>query len=630
MADFNAVAQLGSKLASNLGIHSEGCHQSRRRLPQLVSVLNSTSSTIGKLDGLIQQNENVFTKQCIEDIDAITAKCKAIYVGILILVSKKTQSVSGDKDTVELSTEQIDNLMSSLANMSIWRTEAWQWLRPRLEICEQELTQLKFELVLRFLLGSIAQHQMQTMVREPGAWENENSLRCFAENVSGRRVANYRHYTRQRNAWKEEAKPLSPKSSFDDIYPVYTDGISPTPRPRPPPGYPYGPGVPPPLGPYDAPTPGAYNAPTPGPYTVPPPLPPVPRYPYFESNDEKLKDEPKTEPVKVPEKSSSDAVEKNQVPARTTKSWFQRLFSRGTQEDWGDQKIVAFIADLSSVSGTTGQTQIQAEDHEIKATLSKLTSGHRWRRTPNLVDQHASLEQNVRKDIEDAIMCVRKMSSRDLTLVWMDIKKSQAQLAATKATKFHYSPDLTVTLFFKEGDELEPIYIDTPDKKLELPYNSCLTHELLKKMLLELDWRLGCAPQRYDLFTESGLLVVRETWDAIRRPGLKLNLKLRVPGPVSIPPIPHMQPPRHLPPPPPPPIPYVSPYDKAREERKEAYHEMVQLFGPAYSWSPDEETVKPRLHNLLRLWTNAIDPHTEDCSDVGSVDTYWYSSESDY
>ena len=114
MADqsLEAVAQLGTSLASKLNLHSEGCRKSRQRLPKLVSLVNSTASTIRQIHDLIQQNDKVFTEACVKDINSLAAKCRAIYVRILTLIAKKTQTVSGDKDAKTLSAEQIEELCS--------------------------------------------------------------------------------------------------------------------------------------------------------------------------------------------------------------------------------------------------------------------------------------------------------------------------------------------------------------------------------------------------------------------------------------------------------------------------------------------------------------------------------------
>ncbi|KAF9779916.1 hypothetical protein IL306_001085 [Fusarium sp. DS 682] len=446
--DLGTVAQLGTNLASKLNLHSEGCRKSSQRLPKLVSLINSTASTLRQLHDLIQQNEKVFTEACMQDLNSLAAKCRVLYVGVLTLIARKTQSISGDKDSKTLSDEQIEKLLACLANMSVWRTEAWNWLEPRFKICRQELKQVKFELVLRYLLGSIARLQMElvkiapllvtnanidvrTMIRSPGAWENENSLRCFAENVSVQRAEYYRQYTKRRAALD---KVPSPKSSIDDVRSVYSASTTST------------------------------VAPT-APELQPALTPPV---------KDSLGEESKTEEAKTEEEPANISDEKiiqdNQV-VRTSRNWLQRLFSPNTKEDWTNEDIMACVFDMSH--GSKLVTRLELDDKELKANLSKLNSSRPWHRRPNLVEQYSSLDQKVRQDIDYAILIAKQWSSRDMTLVAIQAKKSKAQ----KDVINHYAPDLNVTLYFKlKGAELEPIYlIGDQGRRLEFPYTACAT-----------------------------------------------------------------------------------------------------------------------------------------------------------
>ncbi|KAF5649098.1 uncharacterized protein FTJAE_1094 [Fusarium tjaetaba] len=553
MADhsLDAVAQLGMSLASRLNLHSEGCRKSRQRLPKLVSLVNSTASTIRQIHELMQQNDKIFTEACVKDIKSFVAKCKAIYIGVLTLIAKKTQSVSGDKDAKTLSAEQIEELLTCPANMSVWRTEAWNWLEPRFKICQQELKQVKFELVLRYLLGSIARLQMETMIRSPGAWENENSLRCFAENVAERRVMYYKSYNRRRAAYN---KAPSPKPSFDDVRSVYSTSTTST-------------------------------AVLPSRVTV--------------INGDSIDEKAKTETVETEKESSEVTVEntiENKKPIDSPRNWFQRLFSSGPKEDWKNEDIMAFVLDMSHANKLI--TRLELDDKELKANLSKLTSSRLFKRRPNLVEQYSALDQSVRQDVDNAIIVAKRKSTREMTLVAMIAKKSDAQKAADKGSGFHYAPDLNVTLYFK----------------------------MMRDLMTQTNWAPGIAHQvmagRYDLCTQDGLAVMLGTWDSVRRPGMTLTLKIWPPPVPPGPPRPRMYPP--------PPIGYVPPVKKYREEMKETYHEMVELLGLSEECVPDQETVKSGLGDLLRLWTNAIDPHTEDCSDCASFMMSYSSSSSEY
>ncbi|KAF5712615.1 hypothetical protein FMUND_8362 [Fusarium mundagurra] len=577
MADhsLDAVAQLGTSLASKLNLHSEGCRKSRQRLPKLVSLVNSTASTIRQIHELMQQNDKIFTEECVKDIHSLAAKCRAIYVGVLTLITKKTQSVSGDKDAKTLSAEQIEELLACLANMSVWRTKAWNWLEPRFRICRQELKQVKFELVLRYLLGSIARLQMETMIRSPGAWENENSLRCFAENVAERRVMFYKSYNRRRAAYN---KPPSPKASFDDVRSVYSTSTTST-------------------------------AVLPSRVTV--------------IDGDSFDDKVKTETLDTSKESSEVTVEntiQNKESDTSPQNWFRRLFSSSPKKDWKNEDIMAFVLDMSHANKLI--TRLELDDEELKANLSKLTSSRLFKRRPNLVEQYSALDQNVRQDVDNAIIVAKRKSTREMTLVAMVAKKSDSQKAADKGSGFHYAPDLNVTLYFKLGAEFEPIYLIDQDRRLELPYTSCATYKMMRDLLTQANWAgPAIAHQvmvgRYELCTQDGLAVMLGTWDSIRRPGMTLTIKI-------------WPPPNPPGPPRPPPMGYVPPVKKYREEMKETYREMVELLGLSEGCVPDQETVKSGLGDLLRLWTNAIDPHTEDCSDCASFMMGYSSSSSDY
>jgi hypothetical protein len=149
----------------------------------------------------------------------------------------------------------------------------------------------------------------------------------------------------------------------------------------------------------------------------------------------------------------------------------------------------------------------------------------------------------------------------------------------------------------------------------------------MRDLMVQINWSPGIVSHimngRYDLCTEDGLAVMFQTWDSVRRPGMTLTLKIWAP---PMPP----GPPRPRPLYPPPPVVHVVPARTRREEMKEAYHEVVELLGLADGWTPDKETGKSGLGDLLRLWTTAVDPHTEDCSDYGSFMMGYSSSSSEF
>jgi hypothetical protein len=213
--------------------------------------------------------------------------------------------------------------------------------------------------------------------------------------------------------------------------------------------------------------------------TVAPP-PPMPVFPSTPPAKDIFDEKVKTDSAKTEEETSQVVVEnivQNKQVDGTSRNWFQRLFSSSPKEDWNNEDIMAFVLDMSHANKLI--TRLELDDKELKANLSKLTSSRLWRRRPNLVEQYSALDQNVRQDVDNAIIVAKRKSTRDMTLVAMIAKKSDSQKTADRGSGFHYAPDLNVTLYFKLGAEFEPIYlIDTQARRLELPYTSCATFKV--------------------------------------------------------------------------------------------------------------------------------------------------------
>lgn len=158
--DISRIVQLGTNLSNSLDLHVESCRKARKEgLPRLVSLVNSTASTLGRIHHLEKQIPNVFTDACMNDIQALSATCKIVYEGILLLLVKGERYNETGYKVGCMADETVESLMASLPYKGLSKDEAWEWVEPRLKICQQELTQLKLELMLRFLLGSIAHLQ---------------------------------------------------------------------------------------------------------------------------------------------------------------------------------------------------------------------------------------------------------------------------------------------------------------------------------------------------------------------------------------------------------------------------------------------------------------------------------------
>ncbi|KAM0554854.1 hypothetical protein ACHAPJ_006589 [Fusarium lateritium] len=152
--------------------------------------------------------------------------------------------------------------------------------------------------------------------------------------------------------------------------------------------------------------------------------------------------------------------------------------------------------------------------------------------------------------------------------------------------------------------------------KLEMDAKQLKT--VLSKLNSHRRWRRS--PELFEHFrTEDDVSIIPDAWRSLVRPGVTLRMVM---WHAPIPPMGHHAPPPHWAAGIGPKVVQVDP------EKKKVYHEMVELLGFEDAWSPDKETMKPGLRNLLSLWTNAVDPHAEDCSDSDSSASVWSSSSS--
>jgi hypothetical protein len=296
-----------------------------------------------------------------------------------------------------------------------------------------------------------------------------------------------------------------------------------------------------------------------------------------------------------------------------SQNWFQRLFSLNSRDEWCYEDIEAYTLHIRN--GDKHVAKLPLEEREIVPTLRKLTKKRFWNKRPSLMEQYASLDRTVRQDVDEAISTAKRKSSREMILVAMAARKTDS--SSVVDTGVYYTSEMSITLFFKLGPSYAPIYIfDTNGEKWAVPYTSCET----VKMMRDLIPKLGRVPinmsptipgGHYTIFTDNKMSVTPETWDSIRRPGMTLRLS-------TLPFPPYLPPPRGIPP-----WKYCPPPMGRRPTTatmEVVYREMNGLLKLSRPWTPDKETMKHAgLGNLLRLWTNAIDPGARDYGDLSEL-----------
>ncbi|KAM0304159.1 hypothetical protein ACHAPM_002231 [Fusarium culmorum] len=481
-----------------------------------------------------------------------------------------------------MNNQQVKSLLSSLTNKSFSSYKIWEWLDPRLKICQQELQQVKYELMMRFLLGSIAQFQLSTTTRSPGDWERERSMRLSAENMAKRRGAYHKKFKEKRERWtKKDIPSSSARTSIEEKRSVTTDSSSIT--------------------------------------AAPPSVPDKTTIAHEDKTEDIGKD------VKPEVSNASDTInptpddeEDNATKSSDTSSYlctapktlFQRLFSRKSCDEWCYEDIEAYTLHIRN--GRQHVAKLPLEEKEIIPILRKLTTKHFWNKRTSVMEQYASFDQTVRQDIDKAISTAKRKSVREMTLIALSARKTVSSVGIDN--RVSYTSEMSITIFFKLGESYAPIWIiDTNNEKWAVPYTSCETVKMMRDLIptigrFPIMMPPGISSGKYCIYTKDRITVTPETWDSIRRPGMILRLTTM--GYCPPPPwcVPFGRPPVVGPPP----IPALP----KRSTIGDIYQEMNDLLKLSDSRAPDEETLKPTgLGNLFRLWTNAVDPEAEDCSD---------------
>ncbi|KAF5707190.1 hypothetical protein FMUND_11244 [Fusarium mundagurra] len=618
--DIEPVAKLGLSLASSLQIHSEANRRAQQFLPKLINLINSTALTLIKVDDLIE--ENAFRKPCLEDISSLTATCEKIYIGILIMLVRQTESVVGDKELNDISREETAKYLDCIAHISVCGYKSWEDLEVQFRYFRHRLTQIKFELMLRYLLGSIAQHQMRSQIRAPGSFETENINRNMAKLVARQRANHYKFWFKKVAKWTIITPPLASSNvSIADVKSTCTVSSTPT-----------------------------IAVDTTVEETKPVDVMPITQTPASElPKDTEVSADTNAEIASTPTQVDQDPTKEHDSSLVTAaRNWIKRHLMPGSHDEWKDQDIEVWQIDLGAHFKSNSMPsqifkRIELDDKHVRSALSKATTRYMWRKRPELLEQYDSLNQRVRERVDEAIDAAKQSSSRERTWIAMSItnpilkNRSEAIVHA----------DASISLFFRLGDEVEPIHVFEPHsgKKLTFPYASCKDLDSLRKRLSGLS--LGYPATsilkdgKYFFLTDEGTVILPEAWESLRRPGMTLkihNVGTPIPpgfgGPRAF------NRPGMMPPNPTRPMNFgpastttsdsSSTHSRASPTMKQFHSEMEEMLRLSDLWSPDPETIGTGLGRLLGLWTNALDPHVDVTEDSDSEWSCSSTGDSDY
>ncbi|KAF5615418.1 hypothetical protein F52700_13388 [Fusarium sp. NRRL 52700] len=595
--DIEPVAKLGLSLATSLQIQSEANRRARQRLPKLTNLINSTALTLIKLDDLIQENADTFTKPCLEDISSLTATSEKIYIGILIVLVRQTESIVGDKEISVITREETGKYLQCMAHTTVWRYEPWETLEVQL---------------------SIAQYQMRPQPRVPGTFETELTFRQLAGQVASQRAGHYKYWSKKVDKWTIVAPPLlSSNVSLSDVKSTCTVSSTPT-----------------------------IAVETTVEEVTPVGTRPItPTQTVELAKDTEVSAEADAEAItNQPPVDREPAKEHESGLMTAARDWIKRKLMPGSHDEWNGQDLEVWQIDLGAhFSSEASKTfkRLELDDRHVRSALSQATPKSRWRKRPGMVEQYDSLDQRVRQRIDEAIDEAKQSSSRERIWIAMSIAKPPFKNRLEAAVQ----ADASISLFFRLGEDVEPIHVLEPQsgRKLTVPYASCKDLNVLRKRLSGLI--LGYPAThilkegKYIFCADDGTVILSEAWASLRRPGMTLKIQsvgvhpggpgfFHPPGGIrpNIPSPPGLRPGGYRPPASNTTSDSSSTRSCSSLTMKQCHSEMEELLRLSELWSPDPDTIGTGLGKLLGLWTNALDPHADLVSDL---DSEWSCSTGD-
>lgn len=150
-------------------------------------------------------------------------------------------------------------------------------------------------------------------------------------------------------------------------------------------------------------------------------------------------------------------------------------------EDWEGEDIEAYIINMGH--GERLLSKLDFEEDVIRSSLRKLTSRGLFKKQPELVDQMASLDTADRLELDTAILSMRRQNINEMTIIAMGVKRITAP--EKNGSLIPFTPELSLTIYFKVGDKVKPIYVVDPgDTKHTMTYNSCIAFSVIIHCLL--------------------------------------------------------------------------------------------------------------------------------------------------
>ncbi|KAI8665021.1 hypothetical protein NCS56_00936700 [Fusarium sp. Ph1] len=160
-------------------------------------------------------------------------------------------------------------------------------------------------------------------------------------------------------------------------------------------------------------------------------------------------------------------------------NWAHGIFSRGRHDDRESDRLEGFLLELparADLESKPSLMKIEMEQKHIDAALSAIVP-RRWHRgRPQMWEQYKALYPRVRHEIHFAITLAKQWNNQSRT--WIATEFMQQ-------SELDQQDSVHVVLFFRLGEEVEPVTLNTSSGNFTLPYEQCRTWEMMESILVK-------------------------------------------------------------------------------------------------------------------------------------------------
>lgn len=167
----------------------------------------------------------------------------------------------------------------------------------------------------------------------------------------------------------------------------------------------------------------------------------------------------------------TDATSPNRI-LRFIPNWVHGIFSRGRQDDRESDRLEAFLLELPTRSDPESKPslmKLEMEQKDIDAALSAIMP-RRWRRGRlQMWEQYKALDLRVRHEVHLAMTLAKQWDTQSRTWIAIEVMQS---------SELDQQESVHIVLFFRLGEEVDPVTLNTTSGKFTLPYEHCCSWEV--------------------------------------------------------------------------------------------------------------------------------------------------------